>query len=121
MPGQVSTAKVVSDRDGSGFDWRSLSSWRDHEGRHPSGLSNSAALGRPRETPNTWRTTEAFMKIMLRRVLLPRVVVCCCRYTDYQWALPLLQGLWALRPCGKETLAASEHVVPREQVKKRIG
>lgn len=54
MLDQGSTAKVVSDRDGSGFDWRPLPSWRDREDRHPSGLSSSAALGRPRETPDMW-------------------------------------------------------------------
>lgn len=37
---------------------------------------------------------EAVMRIMLRRVLLPRVVACYCMKTAHHWPLPLLQGLW---------------------------
>lgn len=58
------------------------------------------------------------MKIMLRRVLLPRVVACYSRKIAHQWSLPLLQGLWPLLHCGKETLAASGHAAPREQVRR---
>lgn len=69
----------------------------------------------------TCEDTEAFMRIMLRRVLLPRGVACCYRNTAHQWSLPLLQGLWPQwlpRHCSKETLAASGHVAPREQVRR---
>ena len=61
--------------------------------------------------------TEAFMKIMLHRVLLPRGMACYCRKIAPQISLPLLQGLWPLLHCGKETLAASGQATPREQVR----
>lgn len=71
------------------------------------------ALGGSRHVEDT----EAFMRIMLRRALLPRVVACYCMKTARHWSLPLLQGLWPLH-CGRETLAASGHASPREQVRR---
>lgn len=85
------------------------------EDRHPSGLSNSAALGEASGDSRQVEDTEAFMRIMLHRVLLPRGVACYCRKIAPQCSLPLLQGLWLLLHCGKETLAASGHAAPREQ------
>lgn len=65
--------------------------------------------------------TEAFMRIMSRRVLLPRVVACCCRKIARQWSLPLLQCLWPPLHYGKEILTASGHAAPRQQGKNSVS
>lgn len=119
MLGQGSTAEVVSDRDGSG-----LTGGLCHHGETVRvGIPWSQQLSSTGDASGDSRhveDTEAFMRIMLHRVLPPRGVACCCRNTAHQWPLPLLQGLWPQWPplrCSKETLAASGHAAPREQVR----